>query len=264
MDTASRHFIKACEQQDVQLNEKVIADLGFLKGDIRWTASEIYSSPMVRTIQEWAWVAETNDAGSPDHQIANKPIMVDQLPSDPIMRMLAGIANAALRERVPSVYEPIEHPGLVWNVCRDVESHWNEVFNRIASKHKHPRPRIELFTDGDTIVAIRKAIGHPTGILLRPQRLGQLDYVYPAGSLIQLQTRHDAQGRHIAWEKTRSAPKRTSWSDVTTVSFSRPSVYATSGVYRRRHFGIHERTQNSACMKRIHRLAKTALRYSEF
>jgi hypothetical protein len=261
MHTASWQFIKACERQDVQLNEKAITDLDFRPGNIRWTASDLYNSPMVDAIEKWAWIAETNDTPNPDYQIANKPIEIDQLPPDPIMRMLAGIANAALCMRVPAVYPHIK-PALAWSTCLDAETYWNDVFDRIAGKHE--RPRIELFTEGDTIVALRKAIGRPTGILLRPQRLGRLDYVYPAGSIIQLETRHDREGRYLSWQTRRSAPKRTSWDDITALNFSRPSIYFTSGVYRRRHFGIHERTNNSPCTKCIHRLAETALRYSEF
>jgi hypothetical protein len=258
MHTASQQFITACQQQGVQLNKKVIEDLAWRKGEVRRSSSMVYHSPMVRTIQEWAWNSEAKDPTNPDYQIANKPIAIGQLPPDPIMRMLAHIANAALRPRIPlpvfTHLDPVRADG----TCRDAEKYWNEVFNRIADPNRSDRPRMELFTQGDTIVALRKAISHPTGILLRRQRLGRLGYEYPAGSLIQLETRQDIK-RNISWNKRQNTLQHTSWDDVTRVNFSRPSVFAVSGEYRQLHFGTCARTKNSPSIQRVQQLAELAL-----
>ncbi len=258
MHTASRQFIKACTQQGVQLNEAFIEDLAFHPGVIRDRRSSVYASPMVRAIEKWAWIAETKDPTNTDHQIVDKPIQISQLPLDPIMHTVAGIANAALRPRIAlPVFEHL-NPVYAWATCRDAEKYWNEVFNRITTPAV--RPRLELFTADDTIVALRKAMHNPSGYLLRPGRLGQLDYVYPAGSLIQLETQQDIEGTHLLWRRTQSKPKVTAWSDVTRVNYSRPSVYSVSGEYRRLHFGYHEITRACPCTQCVQRLAGVALR----
>jgi len=250
MHASCREFLDACAAQQVRLHAAIESTF---RDPIRAArSSDTYLSQLMAAVGKAAWIAETTD-----EPIADRPVDLERLPPDPTMHMLASIANAALLPRVqPKPFENIR-PWIAQQVCRDTENHWSEIFSRIARKVE--KPGIEIFTEGDVIVALRKVKGNANGLLLQPRRLGQLDYIFPSGTILQLETSNEPSPLQKEYIRMPHGLKCTDWSLVTHLNPSRPSMYAIPREYRATHFGTHWRVRRSISMERIHQLAGEAL-----
>ncbi|HSX29489.1 MAG TPA: hypothetical protein VLE73_02920 [Candidatus Saccharimonadales bacterium] len=250
MHVSSRQFLDACKAQQLHLHDKVE---GAIRRPVRARQSyDTYMSPLVIAIEDATWIAETTD-----EPIANKPIVLEQLPPDPVMRLLADIANAALRPRIqPKLYENIS-PVVAEATCRDADNKWSSIFYKIANNIE--KPGVEIFTEGSVIVALRKVKGNANGLLLQPRRLGQLDYVFPAGTTLHVETSNEPSPLRKEDIDMPFGLKHTNWSLVTRLGASRPSMYALPREYRKTHFGTHRRVVKSIDLEYINQLAEQAL-----
>jgi hypothetical protein len=177
-------FLSACQEQNVSMDDTLRQALLALSGTI---VTEIHQLHY-----------EVNDGAiKPGYELLSGPLDIDALPDEPLVRMLGTLCNAehGVPDMRPSAYQILSEATVVGGTCETVEAHWSNSVH--ALKREPPgNPRIQVFTtpDGTPVIARKGRGDYDTGVLLEDVRMStqRLEMVYPAGSIVQIETTRDA------------------------------------------------------------------------